>query len=49
MLAPNIAMLGAILHRLIVERVDGQGVPLEEALKQVDELHRLVVAKLALK
>jgi len=48
MLAPNIMMLGAILQRLIMECVDEQGIPLEEALKQVDELHRLVVAKPAL-
>lgn len=48
MLAPNIMMLGAILQRLIMERVDEQTIPLEEALKQVDELHRLVVAKTAL-
>jgi len=48
MLAPNITMLGAILQRLIMERVDEQTIPLEEALKQVDEYHRLVVAKTAL-
>lgn len=47
MLAPNIMMLGAILQRLIMERVDEQTIPLEEALKQVDEYHRLVVAKTA--
>lgn len=45
MLAPNIVMLGAILQRLIMERVDEQTIPLEEALKQVDEHHRQVVAK----
>ena len=45
MLAPNIMMLGAILQRLIMERVDEQTIPLEEALKQVDEYHRQVVAK----
>lgn len=45
MLAPNIIMLGAILQRLIMERVDEQTIPLEEALKQVDEYHRQVVAK----
>lgn len=49
MLAPNITMLGAILQRLIMERVDGQSIPLEEALKQVGEYHRLVVAKTALR
>lgn len=43
-LAPNIEMLGAILQRLIMERVDEQGIPLESALVQVDELHRQVVA-----
>jgi hypothetical protein len=47
MLAPNITMLGAILQRLIMERVDEQTIPLEEALKQVDEYHRLVVARTA--
>lgn len=44
-LQPNIEMLGAILQRLIMDRVDVEGIPLEEALKQVDELHRSVVAK----
>lgn len=44
-LTPNIEMLGAILQRLIMERVDVQSVSLEEALKQVDELHRQIVAK----
>ena len=34
-LAPNIEMLGAILQRLIMERVDEHGIPLEAALKQV--------------
>lgn len=48
MLTPNITMLGAILQRLIMERVDEQTIPLEEALKQVDEYHRLVVAKTTL-
>lgn len=45
LLDPNITMLGAILQRLIMERVDGQNIPLDEALKQVDEYHRLVLAK----
>lgn len=45
MLMPNIEMLGAILQRLIMDRVEEQGVPLEEALKQVAEFHRQVVAK----
>ena len=44
-LAPNIEMLGAILQRLIMERVDEQGIPLEAALKQVYEFHRQVVTK----
>ncbi|MBI5437902.1 MAG: hypothetical protein HY936_02965 [Nitrosomonadales bacterium] len=48
MLVPNIMMLGAILQRLIMERVDEQTIPLEEALKQVDGYHRLVVTKTAL-
>ncbi len=45
MLAPNIEMLGAILQRLIMDRVEGEGMPLDEALKQVAEYHRQVVAK----
>jgi hypothetical protein len=44
-LEPNITMLGAILQKLIMDRVEEQGMPLEEALKQVDELHRFIVAK----
>ncbi|MBU0621832.1 MAG: hypothetical protein KJ795_08280 [Gammaproteobacteria bacterium] len=44
-LEPNIEMLGAILQSLIMERVEGKNIPLEEALKQVDELNRQVVAK----
>jgi hypothetical protein len=44
-LAPNIEMLGAILQRLIMERVEEQGIPLEAALKQVYEFHRQVVTK----
>lgn len=43
-LEPNIAMLGAILQRLIMDRVEGQSMPLENALKEVDELHRQLVA-----
>lgn len=42
---PNIEMLGAILQRLIMDRVDVQGMPLEMALKEVDALHREIVAK----
>ncbi len=45
MLMPNIEMLGAILQRLIMDRVEEQGIPLEEALKQVDALHRQIVEK----
>lgn len=41
---PNIVMLGAILQRLITDRVEGQSMPLENALKEVDELHRRIVA-----
>lgn len=44
-LQPNIEMLGAILQRLIMDRVDVQSIPLEEALKQVDELHRQIMIK----
>ncbi len=44
-LEPNIVMLGAILQRLIMDRVEGQSMPLEHALKEVDELHRQVVAQ----
>lgn len=45
MLAPNIEMLGAILQRLIMDRVEGQGMSLDDALKQVAELHRVTAAK----
>jgi hypothetical protein len=44
-LEPNIEMLGAILQRLIMDRVEGESMQLEDALKQVDALHRAVVAK----
>ncbi len=44
-LAPNIEMLGAILQRLIMERVDEHGMSLEEAIKQVDELHSSIVTR----
>ncbi len=44
-LEPNIVMLGAILQRLIMDRVEGQSMPLERALKEVDELHRRIVAQ----
>lgn len=42
-LNPNVEMLGAILQRLIMERVDLDGIPLEDALMQVDEFHRQVI------
>lgn len=42
---PNIVMLGAILQRLIMDRVDVQSMPLKLAIKEVDELHRKIVAK----
>ncbi len=44
-LEPNIEMLGAILQRMIMERVDEHGMPLEEAIKQVDELHSSIVTR----
>jgi hypothetical protein len=43
-LEPNIMMLGAILQRLIMDRVEGANLPLEHAIKEVDELHRSIVA-----
>lgn len=44
-LEPNIVMLGAILQRLIMDRVEGQSMPLDLAIKEVDALHRQVLAK----
>ncbi len=44
-LEPNIVMLGAILQRSIMDRVEGQNMPLEDALKEVDQLHRQIVSK----
>jgi hypothetical protein len=44
-LEPNIVMLGAILQRLIMDRVEGQSMPLDMAIKEVDALHRQIVAK----
>lgn len=44
-LEPNIVMLGAILQRLIMDRVEGQSMPLDLAVKEVDELHRRILAK----
>lgn len=43
-LEPNIEMLGAILQRLIMDRVEDENKPLELAIKEVDELHRKIVA-----
>ncbi|MGB5079119.1 MAG: hypothetical protein WBO23_00055 [Burkholderiales bacterium] len=43
-ISPNVEMLGAILQRLIVERVDS-GLPLERAVSAVEELHRKSVAR----
>jgi hypothetical protein len=40
-MAPNVTMLGAILQRMIMDRVE-QGLPLEEALVAVEQEHRLV-------
>jgi hypothetical protein len=44
-LSVNIEMLGAILQRQIMELVEGQSIPLEDAIKQVDEMHRGIVAR----
>ncbi len=44
-LEPNIVMLGAILQRLIMDRVEGQSMPLDMAIKEVDVQHRQIVAK----
>ncbi len=44
-LEPNIVMLGAIFQRLIMDRVEGQSMPLELAIKEVDALHRQIVAR----
>lgn len=44
-LQTNIEMLGAILQRLIMDRVDGQSMPLELALKEVDVLQREIAAR----
>lgn len=41
---PNGEMLGAILQRLIMDRVEA-GMPLEQALESVAEHHRQVVLK----
>lgn len=40
---PNADMLGAILQRLIMDRVEA-GMPLEQALESVAEHHRRIVA-----
>lgn len=44
-LTPNIEMLGAILQRLIMNRVEDQSMPLELAVKEVDRLHHEIVTK----
>lgn len=44
-LEPNIVMLGAILQRLIMDRVEAQSMPLDMAIKEVDGLHRQILAK----
>lgn len=42
MLAPNVEMLGAILQRLIVDRVEA-GMPLEQAIQATADYHARVV------
>lgn len=42
---PNIVMLGAILQRLIMDRVDVRNMPLELAIREVGELHRQIVER----
>ena len=42
-LSPNVEMLGAILQRMIMERVEA-GLSLENALVQVDAEHRRIVS-----
>jgi len=44
-LQSNIEMLGAILQRLIMDRVDDQQMPLELALKEVDAYHRSIASR----
>lgn len=44
-LQTNIGMLGAILQRLIMNRVDDQSMPLELALKEVDAYHRSIASR----
>lgn len=41
----NTVMLGAILQRMIMDRVEGQSMSLDAALKEVDVVHRQVVAQ----
>jgi hypothetical protein len=43
-ISPNVEMLGAILQRLIVERVES-GLPLERAVSTVEEFHRQSVVR----
>jgi hypothetical protein len=42
--SPNVEMLGAILQRLIMERIES-GVPLELAVSAVEEFHRRSVVR----
>ena len=44
-LEPNIVMLGAILQRLIMDRVEGLSMPLDLAIQEVGELHRQIAEK----
>ncbi|CAG0970262.1 hypothetical protein BURK1_01190 [Burkholderiales bacterium] len=42
-MAPNVTMLGAILQRMIMDRVE-EGLPLDDALSAVERQHRLATA-----
>lgn len=44
-MAPNADMLGAILQRMIMDRVEG-GMPLEAALQSVAEAHDAIASRL---
>lgn len=44
-LEANTAMLGAILQRMIMDRVEGQSMPLDAALQEVDALHREITSQ----
>jgi hypothetical protein len=43
-ISPNVEMLGAILQRLIMERIES-GLPLERAVSAVEEFHRQSVVR----